>query len=434
MFVFYILFLPLFAKELNDYMLYISFKKRYTGRMERLKKLCSIALATFALGGMGLTPAEAVYKPKITSKMNGQFTKDVQKMVTILKTWPKQTRWAFIAEKLGLLFMPSNGDFGNEPSHGWIQDGSHFIGVDGVEYDTKAEYEVRPKNPDTWQSCADNLTRLGREVIFSRLSAEVTALVLKNAKYQLDKMAEEQPERRDMYLAYLDKLCYLPDGKSPYEKMESKTGPHKQPIQYYELGGKGCMFVDTEGTEHNFDDITRKYVSLGGARWTILNVCAHHVGRKDILDLYPDEVKKLRTNYKKKMKEIFTSKDSIDTDKKCEEQIVTNPNTATAVRLRAWPQRAREAWIVERLGLTFMPDGSSPVDHRNWTRSGAHYIGTDGMEYDWWQSSYYQQDRNEWDRPIHLMSQEGEGVWIDLQEEVNLLKKMYEKHAPVNVR
>ena len=204
--------------------------------MEKMKKLCSVAIATLAFGAICLPPAEAAYKPKITSKMGGQAVKDVQKVVATLKAMPKPLRWTFYAESMGLLFMPPNGRIGHK-DNGNILDGSHFIGVDGMEYDAKAEYNARPSG-GVWTFCAGNTDRLGREVIFSKLSYEVTAFVLENAKYQLEKMAEEQPERRDLYLAYLAKLCYLPDGKSPYEKLGTRIDPHKQPIQCYDLGGE----------------------------------------------------------------------------------------------------------------------------------------------------------------------------------------------------
>ena len=91
--------------------------------MERMKKFCSIALAALALGAICLPPAEAAYKPKITSKMGGQAIKDVQKAVTTLKAMPKPLRWTFFAESMGLLFMPPNGRIGHKDD-GNILDGS----------------------------------------------------------------------------------------------------------------------------------------------------------------------------------------------------------------------------------------------------------------------------------------------------------------------
>ena len=389
----------------------------------KMRRFGSIALAALALGAICLPPAEAAYKPKVAGKMGGQFTTDVKKAVATLKSMPKSVRWDLLAEKLGLLFMPSNGAFGNDSSTGEIRVGSHFIGADGKEYDAKAEFKSISWETGGWKYSAAAIDRLGQEAVFSKISSEVTTLVLKNAKYQLDKLAEELPEMREMCLAYLAKLCYLPDGKSPYGKMETRTGPHKQPFQYYKLGGKGCLFVDTEGTEHKYEEVHRKYDSLGGNRWSILTICAHHVGAKDILALFPDEVKKLRAAYKKKMQELEAgatepNEDKANEDKSDEETSepsekveslaaklgVTYQSKMNTDRmggqfkkdldsvleyLKSLPQSQRWTFLAERMGMMFMPqdrsrgqDWSSGYSSKGWLKEGSHFIGANGLEYD----------------------------------------------------
>ena len=375
-----------------------------------MRRFGSVALAALTLGAVCFTPAEAAYKPKITSKMGRQAMKDVQKAVATLKAMPKPIRWTFYAEKLGLLFMPPNGARGHDSKTGNMLGGSHFIGVDGMEYDAKAEFDARPSK-EAWGFCALAVERLGREVVFSKVSSEVTALVLENAKYHLEKMAEEQPERRDMYLAFTAKLCYLPDGKSPYGKLKTRTGPHKQPVQCYELD-RSCLFVDTEGTEHKFDDVAKKYADPNSARWWILDVCVHHVGRKDILALCPDEVKKLRANYKKKMQELGVSATEPKEDKEVEETsapsekaeslakklgVTYRPKTnadrmggqfkkdldSVVSYLKSLPKTLRWSFIAERMGLMFMPqDGGNGYGSNGWFENGAHFIGANGLEYD----------------------------------------------------
>lgn len=253
-----------------------------------------------------------------------------------------------------------------------------------MEYDAMSE--LKSVSWDAWGVCSNVINRLGREMLFSKLSS-------------------------------VKSWAWVP----------------QQSIQMYAIENKGCKFIDIEGVEQSYDAVHKKYKSLGGARWSILNICAHHLGADAILALYPKEMKKLRLYDEQRRKGTYKPKTAAATDKSSDAQVV-KPNTAAAARLRSWPQRAREAWIVERQQLTFMPDGSNTLDHRGWTRGGAHYIGTDGKEYDWWQSSYCQQDRNEWGRPGNLMEKEGDSVWVDLQEEVDLLKKMYMEHAPTVVR
>ncbi|MCH5284941.1 MAG: hypothetical protein J1E42_05000 [Akkermansiaceae bacterium] len=381
--------------------------------MKMLKGFASMALGALIVAAVCFAPAEAAYKPKITSKMGGQAMKDVQKAVATLKAMPKPVRWTFCAEKLGLLFMQPNGIPGHDSNSGHMRNGSHFIGIDGMEYDAKAEYNARPSK-EGWTFCASAIDRLGREIVFSKLSSEVTALVLENAKFHLDRMAENMPEMRDMYLAFIAKLCYLPGGKSPYDKLSTITGPHKQPIQFYEIGKRGCKFVNTQGVECDYDDAHNKYDSLcpGGYPWFILNVCTHHVGAKDILALYPDEVKKLRANYKKKMQELGVGANEEKEDKvedtsepsaKAESLakklgITYRPKTnadrmggqyrkelnSVASYVKKLPKTVRWIFIAERMGLLFIPsDGQrSGHDKYGYAEKGSHYIGVDGLEYD----------------------------------------------------
>ena len=382
--------------------------------MTMMRRFGSVALAALALGAICLPPAEAAYKPKISSKMGGQAMKDVQKVVSALKAMPKPVRWTFYAEKLGLLFMPPNATNGHN-SEGYMRDGAHFIGVDGMEYDAKAEYIARPQNPDTWNIlCGPSLARLGREVVFSKLSSDVTAFVLENAKYHLEKMAEEMPEIRDLYLAFIAKLCYQTDGKSPYDTLVTLTdpSPNKQKFQVHEIGGRGCKFVDTQGVEHEYDDVCKKYVThVAGGRWFIMHVLTNLVGRKDILALCPDEVKKLRANYKKKMQELGagatepkedneeeTSEPSEKAESLAAKLGVTYRSKTNADRmggqfkkdlqsvrkyLGSLSKSQRWFFMAERLGLLFMPqNGAVGVQDSGWYIVGAHFIGANGLEYD----------------------------------------------------
>ena len=176
-----------------------------------------------------------------------------------------------------------------------------------MEYDGRSEEQAN-SSKNTWVANSITTDRLGRENVFSQFPKEVADLVLQNAKYHLEKIAEELPERRDMYLAYLAQLCYLPNGSSPYGQMKTEMAPHNQPIQVRNvyIFSKGCSLIDTEGVEHMCGDTHMKYISIYPVvtRWKILEVCAHHLGSDAILALFPENMKKLRENYEKRMKEL----------------------------------------------------------------------------------------------------------------------------------
>lgn len=256
-------------------------------------------------GGVSFTPAEAAYKPKLSDNMGGSFKKDVQGVVAYLKSLPKPARWTFISEYLAILFMAPDGATGHT-ERGGIDDGAHFIGSDGKEYDASGELKavrVRGGWPE-WEKNKFTIERLGRDPVFAKMSSEVTALVLANAKFHLKKMAESNPALRDIYLANIADLCYMPNGQKANAEVKDWKDPgrFKQAIRSYSY--PGSKFVDTEGVEHDFDDVYGELSSQCSNRWNILQLCTHYVGKKDILSIFPDEVKKLRANYEKKMKEL----------------------------------------------------------------------------------------------------------------------------------
>lgn len=358
--------------------------------MRIAQKIGYMAVTLLVFGAINFTPAEAAYKPKTnTSKMNGQTRKELKDAVTFLKALPKSERWAFIAERLGLLFMPKNGKPGHR-DNSWVRiDGAHFIGCDGKEYDALSEISHGLRTSD-WPKKTGIIDRIGREEVFSQLASEVRALVLANAKYQLNKMAEEHKELRDLYLAHLAKLCYFTDTREYYEE-STWNGPHQLPVRSYILAGG--RFIDLNGEEHDVDRVYKLNSALGGDRWTTLNVCTHHVGKKDILDLFTDDVKKLRANYKKKMQEFhnnITEQADSEEDKNISEPKQPTTVTDAIKAMKQFSPLLRSAIIAEKMGLLFNTDGkpsyestltTDEEDHTRYYKvnSGAQFFDENGV-------------------------------------------------------
>ena len=202
---------------------------------------------------------------------------------------------------MGLLFMPSDGQRSGHDKYGYAENGSHYIGTDGLEYDARAELDsIRGSAvAEGWVTNSHASGRIGHEAVFSQLPDEVAELVLQNAKYQLEKLTEESPEGRDAVLARIAQLEYLPDGTAPYAPI-TWQGPHGKVVAEYMIKAPWDKhyFTDSEGKEHRIVDV---YIR---GRWNILIICAHHLGADAILALCPEEVDKLRANYEKRMKEL----------------------------------------------------------------------------------------------------------------------------------
>ena len=247
----------------------------------------------------------AVYRPDVdSSRMSATYRAELKSVVEYLRSLPKTARWAFIAERLGLLFMPKSGAIGIS-QWGWMEDGSHFIGADGYEYDAPSELKVledRGGRPE-WNRNSEIVDRLGREVVFAELPEEVAELVLQNAKYEIEKMGETQPVRRDMFLAWQAELLYTAEGEPIHSDEVTVSGAHKKPIRVLQIA-VDSRFTDTEGDEWSVTDVMEKYGRPRQDRWSILETCTHHIGRAAIRALFSQEIKKLRANYEKKQKEL----------------------------------------------------------------------------------------------------------------------------------
>ena len=346
------------------------------------------------------------YRPKVdTSKISEQNQKELEGVAAYLHTLPLPTLSLFIAERLGILYMPANGNHGYS-AYGWYENGSRFIGIDGREYDSAVEIKkVDDKGErDAWNTNSQIVERLGREKAFALLPSETAEIVLQNAKYHLDIMAKEQPERRDMYLAYLAELCYLSDGKSPYGKKTERKDPRGKTFTLYDIGDTKCQFIDTKGTEYAYDEISRKYASQGGSRWAILNICAYHLGKEAILNLYPEEMNRLRSFYKERMQQL--KKETPPEEDADESQSEEGPTELAKALGATYPQSAnatspnkqakdeiknveqflhsvsipaRSLFIAERLAILFMPANGAPGHSAyGWYENGAHFMGMYG--------------------------------------------------------
>lgn len=247
----------------------------------------------------------AVYRPEVDSaRMSAAYRAELKAVVEYLRSLPKTTRWAFISERMGLLFMQQSGAVGIS-QWGWMEDGSHFIGADGYEYDAPSELKILEDRGgrDEWNRNSDIVDRLGRDVVFAELPEEVAELVLQNARYEIEKMGETQPVRRDMFLAWQAGLLYSEEGEPVHGAEVTVSGAHKKSIRVSQIKGD-WKFTDTKGEEWSVNEVVEKYGRPHHDRWSILETCTHHIGSSAILALFAKDVKTLRDKYEEKMKEL----------------------------------------------------------------------------------------------------------------------------------
>lgn len=367
-----------------------------------------------------LDPLHAAFKGGDTSIIKGKQKQKLKAAVSAVKSMPRIAREAFYAEMLGLSYKPDGSEAIKASSQGNSSTyrGSRFVGTDGKEHDWISEYSTT--SSDKWEKAKALCKEVEVNTALAAFSSDITKMIRRTAKSLLDSMPTEL---RDCWLSEVGGLMYMPEGTAAY------TG--KDHVDRSEAGydvphpaiAHGALFTDTKGEEHDVYKLLGVHEKKWLRRYNVLHTCAMQVGKEEILNLYPEEMKIMSKHHMKRTGDA-------DPD------APPPPATETAASLKTWPEEAREAFLAERLGLCFMPGGKeSPYDHRSWVRRGAHYIGIDGQEYDFWQRSEVQSDRNEWERVCRLYDREKhEEVMADMEKEAGQLRDAFEEHAPEEAR
>lgn len=390
-----------------------------------ISQICVCAVMVTVPAVLMSEPLYAAYKGGDASLLKGKRKLRLKEAVSTIKSFPRFAREAFYAEMLGLSYKSDGSTAMVASSQGKSSThrGARFVGTDGKEHDWHSEYNAA--NSSKWEVAKASCVDVDVPVALSAFSRDITKMVHRTAKALLDEMPQEL---RDCWLAEEGGLCYVEGGASGYSGKQyvsrSEAGydvPHPQLLPT-------ARFTDTNGVEHKVFELLR---SETGQKWVrrkdVLHTCAYLVGKQEIFDLFPKEMAQLSKYHMEKTEAGAGSKAGGSTA--TPETSATAETTSGALKL--WPLAAREAFLVERLGLCYMKDGSSAYDSRAWVRQGARYISSDGKDSDWWSASNQMSDRDMWSKVSKLYEKEGfETVMTAMKDDVDRLKKAFAAHAP----
>lgn len=114
-------------------------------------------------------------KMKVTNEVSGApgAAEPPSDIVGSLNAWPKLAREAFIAERLGLCYMPS-GDSGYD-SRAWVREGARYVGADGKECDFWKNSNLMSDRME-WDRVAKLYDQADALEVLGNFKAEVDAL------------------------------------------------------------------------------------------------------------------------------------------------------------------------------------------------------------------------------------------------------------------
>lgn len=232
----------------------------------------------------------AAYNPKLM-EVTSEFKNQVKLVVRELKSLPKIARQCIAAEDLGLLYTPSGQTpyefIKKDAGWYWASKNALYIGLDGKPRSLTRDKESCKLN---WPKLREKVKDTGIDFVLTPFSKEVTRLVCTNAKYHLKSMP---PTLRDYFLAKESKLLYMADGSDPYMGEQTFISENKMKIPYTKVNSQ-ALFVDAEGKTHSVEEI-KKYQEEWGQRLKLVQACCFLVGSQDILKLFENEVKALKS-------------------------------------------------------------------------------------------------------------------------------------------
>ncbi len=264
---------------------------------------CTLVLANFA------SVARAEYKPVDTSDIKGNQRKQLSELVGEVRKMPTQSQDGFLCEQLGLCFATDGSKVM------WYDKGprttaskAFFVGRSGRPLPFAQAYS---KGSPVWSKCYDTnipINQTKPRALLSFFKNDVERVVRNTAKYLMKEMPDDL---RWTLLATLDKKLYYQDGRSASEKKHEFSLECGAKFSYYGDWENGyCM--GASGEEIKVWEAFR--IKEGRweryRRWSdIVRRCANLVGDKDILALFPEEVKAMRKQYKQRLAQMKEQKD-----------------------------------------------------------------------------------------------------------------------------
>ena len=247
--------------------------------------------------------AWAEYKSVDTSDIKGKQRMELKEAVRGVNKMPILARDCFVAEQLGICFGKDGQGVGKQ-FHGrpaTYGDKAFIVGSNGRLAAWMSA--AMPAGSQWGQSYADAMN-FKQEAMLSLMTERVNLVVRNTAKYLMKEMPDDL---RWILLATLDKKLYYQDGRSASEKKHVYSLECGAKFSYYGDWENGyCM--GASGEEIKVWEVFCRWNRY--RRWSdIVRRCANLVGDKDILALFPEEVKAIRKHYKQRLAQMKKQKD-----------------------------------------------------------------------------------------------------------------------------
>lgn len=238
--------------------------------------------------------ANGAYNPEVN--IAPEQKAEVRKAISALKALGKKYRQAVIAEKLGLLFMPSGEAAYSSTAKTSVTEkvrfyqattGCHYIASDGKEYDFSTIIDEKAKDSkkqQAWIQAKKSIYSAGDAAVFTELKKEVSDMVLVLARRHYMRMPAKA---RYAFVAVMNGNV---QGVGPQMVKERVDGTDENiEVPVYPSGAK---FTGKDGQEYTIASVMEELKEKRLDRaWKQLLWCCELIGKKDILSMMAEQEK-----------------------------------------------------------------------------------------------------------------------------------------------
>ncbi len=321
-----------------------------------------LVLANFA------SMARAKYKPVDTSDIRGKQRMELMEAVKGVNKMPVPARDCFVAVRLGICFGKDGQGVGMQNNGRPIVNGdkAFFVRSNGR---LAAWMDVAMPARSQWDRSYDEEKKFKQDAMLSLMTGRVNLVVRNTAKYLLETLP---PEARWAMLATIGKLLYHKDGSSAYDGYVHEVTMDCG-IKYQWVGDWNAFYVGPDGKERTARDaLPRKYMEWYG----VIFRCENLIGTRDILTLFPEEVKAMRRPHQQNIAEIEKQEEetiasSQDKIPKYEEGIAALRRMSTALR---------RAWLAENMGFCYTQSDAPAYMAHHIANDNALFVDEQGKE------------------------------------------------------
>lgn len=393
------------AKFINSEGIQYDLDEMWKAHNWSMREKSALEIAEWCVSLVGAKDIQAMFPKEVkvlnnNSKVRLQLINNVKcaNVAKTLKHLPRMTREAAAAAVLGLAFMPDGAPA--YESNNLVKPDAHFMGSDGVEHNFReAGQQI---DSQVWDDLLADMRAVSAEKAVAAFAGDIAIMrslydrrIKDGAGVNAESLTEflrQLPQSvRQALIAKYYEFVYKADGRPAFDE--------KKWVHF------GALYMGADGVEYDFHTERHR---VDNSLWSKALADINTLGMEQAFPPFSQEIEIMRRLYRERSEKI------------------ANERCAEVERLlKQIPQLTREAAIAEFYDLVYMPNGDYPFEKNGWVKGTSRFIGSDGVEHDFW-DSLHQIHGTQWNELVQGIASVGaDKAFAAFAKDVKTMRKRY---------